>query len=76
MGWDGHERVFLRSAHKRVVLASVVATWAILLAAGLYLLTAVDLWAKGQHGLAFAFLCYALANGGLCWAAWKNVPNI
>lgn len=49
-----------------------MSTWAILAAAGLYLLTAADLWNKGQHGLAFAFLCYCLANVGLAVAAHRG----
>ncbi len=46
-----------------------MATWAILAAAGLYLLTAVDLYLKGKLGLSLTFFAYFVGNLGLAWAA-------
>lgn len=48
-----------------------MATWALLAAAVLYLLTAADLYQQKQYGLALAFAAYALANIGLILAAKK-----
>jgi hypothetical protein len=48
-----------------------MSTWALALATGLYLVTAIDLYIKQQHGLALAFLAYAVANVGLILAAQK-----
>jgi hypothetical protein len=48
-----------------------VSTWALIATVLLYLLTAFDLYRQGQHGLALAFLCYAVANVGLLIAATK-----
>jgi hypothetical protein len=50
-----------------------VSTWALIATVLLYLLTAYDLFRQGQHGLSLAFLCYALANVGLIWAAKQSV---
>lgn len=46
-----------------------MSTWALAVTVALYLITAIDLYLQGKHGLALAFLCYALANVGLIWAA-------
>jgi hypothetical protein len=34
-----------------------------------YLVVACDQWRRGEHGMAIAWLGYALANCGLAWAA-------
>ena len=44
----------------------------LILAAGLYLLTAYDLLKQGQYGMAIAFLAYAAANGGFIWAIYDK----
>lgn len=49
-----------------------MSTWAIATSAFLYLLTAIDLYRDKQYGLALTFICYAMANGGLLWAARKT----
>lgn len=49
-----------------------MASWALIATVLLYFLTAFDLARDKQYGLAFAFLCYALANIGLLWAARRT----
>ncbi len=39
------------------------------IATGLYLWQAAAFVSSGQFGFAWAFIGYALANGGLIWAA-------
>jgi hypothetical protein len=39
------------------------------LATGLYLWQAANFAGTGQFGLCWAFIGYAVANGGLIWAA-------
>ena len=39
--------------------------WLLAAVSAAYLGTAVDLMLRGQHALAVAFLCYAIANVGL-----------
>jgi len=48
-----------------------VSTWAIAVCGFLYILTAIDLYSKGQVGMALAFLCYAIANMGLILATYR-----
>lgn len=48
-----------------------MANWAIAICGVLYLLTAFDLFRKGQAGLALTFVAYAIANVGLLMAANK-----
>lgn len=48
-----------------------MANWAIAICGVLYLLTAFDLFRKGQTGLALTFFAYAIANVGLLMAANK-----
>ncbi len=48
-----------------------MSTLALSVCAGLYVLTAWDLYSDKQYGLALAFLCYAAANVGLLMAAKK-----
>ena len=49
-----------------------MAAWALVATVLLYLLTAFDLLRDKQYGLSLAFLCYAIANIGLLWAARKT----
>jgi len=34
----------------------------------IYFLVCIDLWIKGQSGMALCFLGYSIANIGLLWA--------
>lgn len=46
-----------------------MANWAISICALLYLLTAGELFRKGQYGLSLTFFAYSIGNLGLLWAA-------
>ena len=48
-----------------------MSSWLIGVVALIYLWVAVDLFLKGSHGLALAFLAYALANVGLIMETLK-----
>lgn len=42
--------------------------WLLVLVGAAYLVTAADLWQRGQIGLAITFACYCLANLGMILA--------
>lgn len=46
-----------------------MAPWLILVVGAIYLFIAIDLYLKGNFGLALAFGAYSLSNVGLYWAA-------
>jgi len=46
--------------------------WPMAIAGGLYLLQAAGYTARGEHGMALAFLAYAVANAGFVWQWWSS----
>jgi hypothetical protein len=46
-----------------------MSVWQLWIVGGLYAWTAIDLYRRGEVGLAVAFLAYAVANFGLIAAA-------